>query len=227
MNAACPTCGRAAPPAARYCRACYTILPPPKEEARRSGSGGKAWQFFCLALIGGGGWWAYQADADGVSYVSGETESRTESAEKRDRPRRTRSAPDRANRSDRERRSDRAERSDAAAPPSTTDWLLEIAPEQICSSVASCEVTIHFPSGETARFAVERRQESRSALRPAGDIGRRLLSRNSRGTLVAPAADRSPRQLPIVKLGERWVGLGALGASAVPAFLEPATQRGP
>jgi hypothetical protein len=182
------------------------------------------WQLFCLALIGGGGWWAYQADADGVSYATAETESRTETAEKRDRPRRTTSESARRDRRDRERRADRPART-ASAAPAATDWLLEIAPEQICATVASCEVTIHFPSGETARFAVERRQESRSALRPAGDLGRRLLSRNSRGTLVAPAADQTGRQLPIIKLGERWVGLGALGASVVPGFLESATQR--
>ena len=227
MNAACPTCGRATPPAARYCRACYTILPPPRDEARRSGSGGKTWQFLGLALIAGGGWWAYQADADGVSYATGATESRTESAEGRDRTRPTRSATtDRADRTQRERRAaGRARAASAAAAP--TDWLLDIAPERICATAASCEVTISFPSGETARFAVRRREESRSALLPDGDLGRRLLSRNSRGTLVAPAADRSGRQLPIVKLGERWVGLGAFGASAVPGFLDPATQRGP
>ena len=225
MNAACPTCGRAAPPAARYCRACYTILPPPREEAKRSGSNGKVWQLFCLALIGAGGWWAYQADSAGSDYETAETGSRAESA--RERPRRGRTASARTERGDRERRADRAARSARAEPPAPTDWLLEIAPEEICSTVASCEVTIRFPSGETARFAVQRRQESRSALLPSGDLGRRLLSRNSRATLVAPAAEQRDGHLPIVKLGERWVGLGGLSSSTAPEFLEPATQRGP
>ena len=88
MNAACPTCGRAAPPAARYCRACYTIFPPPKEEARRSGSSGKAWQLFVLALIGGAGWWAYQADTAAGNGDIFESESQTGTAGARDRPRR-------------------------------------------------------------------------------------------------------------------------------------------
>ena len=226
MNAACPTCGRAAPPAARYCRACYTILPPPKEEARRSGSSGRVWQLFVLVLIGGGGWWAYQADTAGRGFETAETGSSTESAERRDRPRRTQSASaSRTDRGERRRRSERQARADPAAPTAPTDWLLEIAPERICATAASCEVTIRFPSGETERFAVQRRQESRSALLPGGDLGRRLLSRNSRGTLVAPAAGRPA--VPIVKLGERWVGLGGLGASTIPGLLEPATQRGP
>lgn len=193
-------------PAARYCRACYTVFgstAPAPSIARREDS--RSWQLLLLLALAGGGWWAWNAETvkgsdpgawtdaapaegggfgpDRASARSGSSHGQRSAAASADRPARA-----------------------AASPQAPGQWLLQVDSHRICGSPSGCEVTIRFSSGAAARFAVAPQADALSALVPLGDDGGRLLSRHWRGTLVGERA----RSVPIVTLGgRRWVAVGA------------------